>query len=149
MKFWDMASGHLIMEVSEGRMNNGGTPVLALSPDNRWAAMACEDNNEVRIRDTGSGEVVHTLRGHAGDVCALAFSPDGGRLVSSGMDRTLKVWDTTSGLEVITLRGHTNRANGVAFSPDGQRILSMGMDGTVRIWDATPTPRDLPNSVSK
>lgn len=67
---------------------------------------------------------------------AVAFSPDGGRIVSAGNNRTLRVWDTQTGRERRTLRGHTGWVACAAFSPDGRAILSGGHDGTVRLWDA-------------
>jgi WD40 repeat protein len=137
LKFWDMATRHPIIDEIEGSRDSGGMSALALSLDGRWAATSSTDRT-VKIRDTASGKVVHTLQGHGSDVQGLAFSPDGGRLASCGMDRTVKVWDTTDGQELITLRGHTNGVYGVAFSPDGRRIVSSGLDGTVRVWDATP-----------
>jgi WD40 repeat protein len=77
-----------------------------------------------------------TLRGHTNGVRSVAYSPDGTRLASASLDRTVKVWDVTSGTEVATLRGHTGQVQSVAYSPDGTRLASAAEDTTVKIWDA-------------
>jgi WD40 repeat protein len=77
-----------------------------------------------------------TLRGHAGGVASLTFSPDGTRLASAGEDGHVKVWDAAAGHELLTLRGHAGLVRKVVFRPDGQRLASAGADRTVRVWDA-------------
>ena len=47
------------------------------------------------------------LRGHTGPMLAVAYSPDGQRIVTGSADHTAKVWDAASGKELLTLRGHT------------------------------------------
>ena len=90
----------------------------------------------MRLWDARSGKLVHTLHGHAHFPMGLAFSPDGTRLASGSMDKTVKVWDVKTGLELVTLRGHDDHVWSVAFSPDGQAIAAAGPDGTIRIWAA-------------
>ncbi len=47
-----------------------------------------------------------TLKGHAGVVKSVAFSPDGQRLASGSGDKTVKIWDSATGKELFSLKGH-------------------------------------------
>ncbi len=69
-------------------------------------------------------------------VGAVAFSPDGRRIVSGSADHTLRLWDANTGQPIgAPLEGHKSPVWSVAFSPDGRRIVSGG-DNTLRLWDA-------------
>src|SRR5262249_37291163 len=75
------------------------------------------------------------LRGHGGDVCSVAFAPDGWRALSASKDRTVRLWDLATGTEVLTYRGHTQAVRSVLFSPKGGLAYSGSLDQTVRVWD--------------
>jgi WD40 repeat protein len=66
----------------------------------------------------------------------VAFSPDGGRIVSGSYDKSVRVWDAASGAELACLSGHEEPVTSVAFSADGGRIVSGSLDNSVRVWDA-------------
>jgi WD40 repeat protein/predicted Ser/Thr protein kinase len=83
-----------------------------------------------------SDQSLMTLRGHTSWVYCIAISPDGKRIVSGSIDRTIKIWDAVTGVDVMTLRGHLDTVNSVVFSPDGRRIVSGSWDKTIKIWDA-------------
>jgi len=72
-------------------------------------------------------------------------SPDGTRIVSGSIDKTMRVWDALSGNEVISpLHGHKGSVQSVAFSPDGTRIVSGSSDRTVRVWDTVSGNEIIP-----
>ena len=76
------------------------------------------------------------LVGHESGVTCVAFCPEGDRIVSGSLDRTVRVWDVSSSKEVAVLRGHEDYVLGVAVSPRGDRIASACQYNTVRVWDA-------------
>ena len=55
------------------------------------------------------------FRGHSDQVEALAFSPDGQRIVTGSDDQTAIVWEAASGKQLFTLKGHNGWLTCVAF----------------------------------
>jgi WD40 repeat protein/serine/threonine protein kinase len=78
---------------------------------------------------------LRTLNGHVGGVRAVACSPDGSRVVSSGSDGTLRLWDMADGHMLRQVKAHGDEALSVVYRADGKEIASAGPDGTVRLWD--------------
>ena len=66
---------------------------------------------------------------------SVSFSPDGTKIVSGSLDRSIRVWDATSGTQIHQLHGHDS-VYSVSFSPDGTKIVSGSGDKSIRVWDA-------------
>ena len=94
-------------------------------------------NSTILIRDSNSGKILLTLKGHNNRVNTAFFSPDDKRIVSASMDNTVKIWDTSTGECQQTLKGHTGSVETAIFSPNGKQIVSASSDHTVKIWDAS------------
>jgi len=81
------------------------------------------------------------LGGPAGDgVRAVAFSPDGSRLVTGHASGSVVVHRLRSDAEPAITTVHAGPVASVAFSPDGSLIVSAGTDGTVAQRDADGRP---------
>jgi eukaryotic-like serine/threonine-protein kinase len=137
---WDARTGREI----EPRYDRHTAEVFAAvySPDSQRVASAGADRT-VRIWRASGRQDQAVLRGHTGTVGALAFSQDGGRLVSASYDipsyqgdGTVRFWEAAPEVTLPVLAGHTSYVYPVAYSPDGRWIASGAWDSTVRLWDA-------------
>jgi WD40 repeat protein len=88
----------------------------------------------IRLWDLTTGKEPRRFQGHTGRVCSVAFSPDGHRALSGGVDGTARVWDVKSGKPLRCIRGHGGIVSSVTFLPSGSRVLSGSYDRTIRIW---------------
>lgn len=77
---------------------------------------------------------LRVLEAHGRHAQAVAFSPDGTRLVSVGMDAMVRVWSVPDYQPVATLAGHQKSVNSITFAPDGHRFATCSTDGTSRVW---------------
>ena len=78
--------------------------------------------------------LVLTFKKHKGPVYAMAISPDGKTIASSGEDLKIHLWDRHSGEIKSTLEGYQKPVKYLTFSNDGRYLLGAG--GTeIRIWD--------------
>jgi len=70
-----------------------------------------------------------------GEAYAVAFSPDGSRVLAGTRSNVVKLWDAATGEVVRTFSGHKDWVNDVAFSPDGTMVVSGSKDRTLKLWD--------------
>ena len=70
---------------------------LLFSPDGKTIASGSADYT-VRLWNAETGELMHTLTGHAYTVQSVSFSPDGS-IVASGSD-DIRIWDANTGAHI-------------------------------------------------
>ncbi len=87
----------------------------------------------VRIWDSATGQLLHTLHAHQACLVAAAADRDSSRVVTGDESGALHVWRVESGTLVGTLLGHTGAVRVCAWPGE---IVSASQDGTIRLWDA-------------
>ena len=90
---------------------------------------------KIKLRNAQDGSEIMTISAHPERIISVAFSPSGKRIVSTGVDKTIKSWDVHEGLEIMTLRGHEDMVFSALFSLDGTKLFSSSRDGTGRVWE--------------
>lgn len=87
-----------------------------------------------------------SLKGHAGGINALAFTPDRGTLAVAPRDGAGRIWDLNSSTPRDRgLFGGDSRFHALAYSPNA-RYLAAGtgaVDGLLRIFEVEKTPREV------
>ncbi len=75
-------------------------------------------------------------------VIHVAFSPDGRRVVTAGVDSTARLWNLSDGQQPVTL-DHRGRVFLSRFSRNGRFVLTASFDGTARLWEVPQGPEKL------
>ena len=130
-----------VLQLSHGNEDHGSItgevplahPISAIThhPTEPWLAIGDVDG-QVMLYDSQTLDLIWSNHPHTDIVNALAFTPDGKRMVSAS--RSLALWEPRSGNQIFKLRGHRAVVRQVIFTTDGQRIVSGDQDGVLKIW---------------
>jgi WD40 repeat protein len=127
---------------------------LAIAPDGK--SLASGVAREVRLYDLSAADVKappRVLATHDGDVTSVAFTPDGGALVSASHDHALQFTRLATSKVEWRAPGSFEQVNSVALSNDRALLVTGSSDGrfargllpadskhigpgAVRLWDA-------------
>jgi WD40 repeat protein/serine/threonine protein kinase len=121
---WRVSDGHRVYSGHDAR----NPFCIAVSPDGRYAAVGTGDGSvilwDVKNRVKWKSLPGHSLNGRGSVVTAVAFSPDGKRLLSVGSDFCTRHWDVEKGREVRVDQNNVGADSAVAFSPDGRHYVT-------------------------
>jgi WD40 repeat protein len=134
LKLWDVGTGKEQPTPVTGypaAFNGDGSRIVSAS------RVGNSFEKTLELWDPRTGERLSTFDGKAGSVHVIAFSPDGGQIVSAArQSNTPKLWDARTGVDRLALEGHFGEVWAVAFSPDSSQIVSASLDHTLKLWDA-------------
>ena len=141
IRLTDVGTGRELATLPYGK----GTDKLTFSPDGKTVAFS--GFGEIRLWNTETGvEQELPLTDAKIDVFssiprvgALAFSPNGARLVSGTHQGKIQMWDVLTGgalaaFEELTAQENLGHIAALAFSPDGT-LLAVGTHTQLHLWD--------------
>ncbi|KAM3866164.1 telomerase protein component 1 [Diretmus argenteus] len=142
LRVWRRREEEAVLEsLGEFGMQQG--PILALTQNSSYLASASDDFTialwsvpDLTLDPWVVPTVVSVLRGHSGGVTCLAFSPDGGELLSGGKDQALMVWNVSSSTPALSKslpHSHRDWITGCVWTSDC--VVSTSNDGMLRVWD--------------
>lgn len=92
-------------------------------------------DNELRVYDAESQELLHCFPGHESSISCIAFNGRGTLVLSGSKDATVRYWDVVSGLCVNTLSGHLGEVTSLNTDSSGTLLLTSSKDNSNRLWD--------------
>jgi WD40 repeat protein/serine/threonine protein kinase len=129
---WDAETGALLRTYPENANDAAWPRSVDFSRDG--TLVAGEEFTSARVWSVQDGRILAELPQPL--VNALAFSPDGKRLLTGADDGTIRVWDPRTGRQLDVVTRNLGEVTDLVFSPDGTTIATSSTDGTVRLWDA-------------
>jgi len=99
-----------------------------------------EHNDEVLVeqenfKNNYHFSVKHKLKGHAGAVYVVDFSPTGDLLASGSFDKSICIWDPYTGKKLKQMIKHTMNVTDLCWSQDSLKLVSGSFDQTCKLWD--------------
>jgi eukaryotic-like serine/threonine-protein kinase len=136
---WDIGTGQRQLDITTGY--DGNVPVTASWDTEGTRLASAGADSMIVIWNAKSGEPLQRLVGFKGDVCWIAWSPDGRSMAASGFGSDagkVMIWDVESGRIQQTLRtGHRGLNRSVSWAPDSARIASGSEAGAAKVWNAS------------
>jgi WD40 repeat protein len=130
IRAFDLESGALTRTL---RGHDGGVNTIAVSHDGKL--LASTGSEKAFLWDLDAGKALRALKVRS--VSAMAFSPDGKKLITGGDDHehSIRVIDVASGKETLRLLWHQRRVIFVGCGPDNKTLVTASWDNHVRITD--------------
>ena len=136
LRLWDARTGAAIGEPLSGHAHG----VYHVAVSSQGLIASGDESGEIRLWDERTGESRGVLATGSRGIGALAFSPDGGRLLATMTvgkgPRIQIVYDVQSGAELARQEGHSNVVAAADWGPDDTVATGGGSDNEILIWDA-------------
>ena len=110
---------------------------VVVSPEG-GAIVSGWSDGKVRAFGPQSGKLLYVINdAHAAGVTALAFTNDGGRLVTGGADHQVRVWRVTDQSQSLlaSMKEHRGMVTSIAMRGEDEECISASADGSCIVWD--------------
>ncbi len=134
IKLWDVKTGECLKTL---QMDTNLVRAYIAFNLERTVFATGSDDYQVRLWNIHNGQCFCNLKGHTGQVKAIAFSSDGKYLASGSDDLTIRLWDLQNSKCLHILHGHFRTMSSLSFSPSCNLLASCSEDGLIKLWDVS------------
>ena len=111
------------------------TPVVEVEPlKEKLHSLNANSSEAIQHQMSSQWQLKSILKGHTAGVNSLAFSPDGGKLVSGSGDRTVNLWSLSNYQRLYSFFGAQDGISTVIVSPNGKQITASSFDRSITSW---------------
>ncbi|KJE20273.1 WD40 repeat-containing protein [Frankia torreyi] len=116
---------------------------VAWSPGGDRLGLGATDGTVIIVAATEGDDLteLHRLSGHADEICSVAWSADGRRILTASADRSAAVWDAETGARITVLIGHAGPVTHALWTDQDDLVTTVSTDGTFRRWDVSDAAR--------
>ncbi|GIC90070.1 snoRNA-binding rRNA-processing protein PWP2 [Aspergillus udagawae] len=108
---------------------------VTVNKSGEWLAFGSSKHGQLLVWEWQSESYILKQQGHLDSMNALAYSPDGQKIVTAADDGKVKVWDVKSGFCIVTFTEHSSGVTACQFAKKGSVLFTSSLDGSVRAWD--------------
>jgi RNA polymerase sigma factor (sigma-70 family) len=132
VRLWDVATGR---ESNSAKGVDSFGKDVAFSADSKSLVTMENYSPAIHIWEVRDGVLKQESVGHSNGPEVLAFSSDGSRVASGGMEGSIIVWDTSTGVSLVQVP-HRNQVLTSTFTDDGRFLYSRWLNDKLRFFDA-------------
>ena len=108
---------------------------VTINKSGEWLAFGASKHGQLLVWEWQSESYILKQQGHFDSMNALAYSPDGQRIITAADDGKIKIWDVQSGFCIVTFTEHTSGVTACEFAKRGNVLFTASLDGSIRAWD--------------
>ncbi len=142
---WDIMSGDSLFYCEhtneEDRMygQRNHAKCVAVSPDGKYYACGTAQGI-IKIWETGTGKLVHSLKGYSNNIECAGFISDGKNdgsysILTQAWGEMPQVWSLSAIRPLVNITGRYARVNNECSTPDGKYILSYSKEDSTCLWE--------------
>ncbi|KAJ5343972.1 uncharacterized protein N7506_003796 [Penicillium brevicompactum] len=129
---YDLPEFNMIHLLSVSQSN---IDVVTINKSGEWLAFGSSKHGQLLVWEWQSESYILKQQGHLDSMNALAYSPDGTKIITAADDGKIKVWDVKSGFCIVTFTEHTSGVTACQFAKKGSVLFTASLDGSIRAWD--------------
>lgn len=145
---WDISQNNdakcVSKKIYDGTIVEG---MIEISPDGDMVCFIV--NTSICLWDRKKSVLNEIKEAHKNQVQSIKFNSTGDLLVSTSIDKTIKIWNVASRICIKTFYGHTGEVMNAIFLKDDEHVISISRDNTIIQWDFLPLPKLIKDTYTR